>query len=154
MWAPSLGDFPPARSPEITATPDMAQTQSIEKLHAACDECRTRKLKCSGGKPKCGRCQREEIVCIYSAQKTMGRPRKRRRGSEADAPSEQPPNTHNGHDDPLNGFTIQPSFSSFGLVSPPEFADIPSGNEVYAQAQLDPSLVGIYGPQPAMNDLE
>jgi hypothetical protein len=84
----------------------------------------------------------------------MGRPRKRRREGEADAPVEQAATTQNDHDSSLNGFTPQPSFSSFGLISPPEFVDLPSGNEVYAQAQLDPSLVGIYGPSPPMTDLE
>lgn len=114
----------------------------------------TRKLKCSGDKPACGRCQREKIGCVYSPQKTMGRPRKRRREGEADAPAEQPALAQDGHDGSLNGFALQPSFSSFGLVSPPEFADVPNGNEVYAQAQIDPSLVGIYGPSPTMTDLE
>lgn len=84
----------------------------------------------------------------------MGRPRKRRREGEADAPAEQPSTTQNGHDSSLNDFTTQPGFSSFGLISPPEFADMPSGNEVYAQAQLDPSLVGIYGPSPPMTNIE
>ncbi|KAF2631950.1 hypothetical protein BU25DRAFT_331276 [Macroventuria anomochaeta] len=86
----------------------MAQTQTTEKLHAACDECRTRKLKCSGEKPICGRCQREKIECIYSPQKAMGRPKKRRREGEADAPSEQPASTQDGHDSSLNGSTTQP----------------------------------------------
>ncbi|KAF2833218.1 hypothetical protein CC86DRAFT_278989 [Ophiobolus disseminans] len=54
----------------------------IEKLHAACDECRMRKLKCSGEKPKCTRCNREKIECVFSPRKQMGRPRKRRRGIE------------------------------------------------------------------------
>lgn len=71
-----------------------------------------------------------------------------------DDPTEQSATTQNEHVDSLNGFTTQPSFSSFGLVSPPEFADVPSGNEVYAQAQIDPSLVGIYGPSPPMNEIE
>jgi len=84
----------------------------------------------------------------------MGRPRKRRREGEADAPAEQAATTRDGHDSSLNGFTTQPSFSSFGLVSPPEFADLPTGNEVYGQAQVDPSLVGIYGPSPPMTNLE
>lgn len=84
----------------------------------------------------------------------MGRPRKRRREGEADAPAEQSETTQNGHDDSLNGFTTQPSFSSFGLISPPEFADLASGNEVYAQAQVDPSLIGIYGPSPPMTNFE
>ncbi|KAJ4380537.1 hypothetical protein N0V86_003894 [Didymella sp. IMI 355093] len=83
----------------------------------------------------------------------MGRPRKRRREGEADAPVEQSTTTQNGHDSGLNGFTAQPS-SSFGLISPPEFADALSGKEIYAQAQLDPSLAGIYGPSLPMTNLE
>jgi len=84
----------------------------------------------------------------------MGRPRKRMRGDVAEAPTEQPATPHSGHGNSLNGFMTQPSFSSIGLVSPPELADMPSNNEVYAAAQIDPSLVGLYGPSPPMNDIE
>ncbi|KAF8867203.1 hypothetical protein BDZ45DRAFT_700163 [Acephala macrosclerotiorum] len=45
--------------------------------HRACDECRTRKLACSKDPDGCERCKRENIVCHYSEQKPMGRPRKR-----------------------------------------------------------------------------
>ncbi|CZR61170.1 uncharacterized protein PAC_11066 [Phialocephala subalpina] len=45
--------------------------------HRACDECRTRKLACSKDPEGCERCKRENIVCHYSEQKPMGRPRKR-----------------------------------------------------------------------------
>lgn len=38
----------------------------------------TRKLKCTGEQPSCSRCMTENIACVYSAQKTMGRPRKRK----------------------------------------------------------------------------
>ncbi|KAF3286995.1 hypothetical protein TWF173_006908 [Orbilia oligospora] len=50
-----------------------------EKHHKACDECRIRKLKCPGEYPACSRCVRDGVPCVYSLQKTMGRPRKRRR---------------------------------------------------------------------------
>ncbi|KAK6337655.1 hypothetical protein TWF730_003048 [Orbilia blumenaviensis] len=50
-----------------------------EKHHKACDECRIRKLKCPGEFPACSRCVRDGVPCVYSLQKTMGRPRKRRR---------------------------------------------------------------------------
>lgn len=99
-------------------------------------------MKCSGERPECGRCTRERIECVYSPQKTMGRPRKRRREGEADVPSEQTDTSQNGH------------FNGFGLISPPEFADLPSGNEVYAQVQIDPCSAGIYGPAPPLHDLE
>ncbi|KAF7187339.1 Transcriptional regulator alnR [Pseudocercospora fuligena] len=63
------------------ATQVRAETlgQAATKTRAACDECRTKKLKCTGEKPKCSRCARENIDCVYSAQKQMGRPKKRQR---------------------------------------------------------------------------
>lgn len=39
----------------------------------------TKKLKCSGERPACARCRREDITCVYSPQKQMGRPKKRQR---------------------------------------------------------------------------
>lgn len=84
----------------------------------------------------------------------MGRPRKRRREGEADATVEQLNTTQNELDISSNGSSAQPSFGSFGLISPPEFADLTSGNEVYAQAQHDPSLIDLYGPLPPTTNLE
>ncbi|MCJ1249389.1 hypothetical protein MMC30_006612 [Trapelia coarctata] len=52
--------------------------------HAACDECRTRKLKCSGEPTSCERCTKVGLTCQYSSQKPMGRPRKRRATSSDD----------------------------------------------------------------------
>lgn len=72
----------------------------------------------------------------------------------AEAPTEHSATPQGGHGNSLNGFITQSSFSSIGLVSPPELADVPSNNEVYAAAQIDPSLVGLYGPSPPMNDIE
>ncbi|KAK4697726.1 hypothetical protein P7C71_g392, partial [Lecanoromycetidae sp. Uapishka_2] len=51
---------------------------------SACDECRARKLKCSGEPSGCSRCTVEGAGCHYSQRKTMGRPRKRRREEETD----------------------------------------------------------------------
>ncbi|KAK3995379.1 hypothetical protein QBC44DRAFT_233995 [Cladorrhinum sp. PSN332] len=48
-----------------------------QQKRRACDECRGRKLACSKELDGCARCKREGIQCIYSAQKQMGRPRKR-----------------------------------------------------------------------------
>ncbi|OAQ72678.1 C6 finger domain-containing protein [Pochonia chlamydosporia 170] len=50
--------------------------------HRACDECRARKLACSKDPSGCERCKREGITCVYSPQKPMGRPRKRRAAEE------------------------------------------------------------------------
>ncbi len=61
-----------------------AQSTAIEnyesgKRHAACDECRKRKLKCSGEVTGCTRCVKNTLICVYSEQKQMGRPKKRQK---------------------------------------------------------------------------
>ncbi|KAK3695097.1 hypothetical protein B0T22DRAFT_371180 [Podospora appendiculata] len=48
-----------------------------QQKRRACDECRGRKLACSKEPEGCARCVHEGIRCNYSAQKPMGRPRKR-----------------------------------------------------------------------------
>jgi hypothetical protein len=91
---------------------------------------------------------------VYSPQKTMGRPRKRRREEEAGVEVSTTPQNEldSSYSD---GFSVQQSSaSSYGLASPPEFADITGGNEVYAQAEIDPALAGLYGPEPPMSNLE
>ncbi|KAM4059687.1 hypothetical protein HRG_002684 [Hirsutella rhossiliensis] len=71
--------------------------------HRACDECRARKLACSKEPGGCNRCRREGIPCHYSAQKPMGRPRKRRHVDDLST------------DDAL---LAPPSAVSTGLVTP------------------------------------
>ncbi|OJI97669.1 hypothetical protein ASPVEDRAFT_120813 [Aspergillus versicolor CBS 583.65] len=57
------------------------------KRHAACDECRKRKLKCSGEPSGCNRCTKQSLKCHYSVQKQMGRPPKKRlREDDGDLP--------------------------------------------------------------------
>lgn len=94
-----------------------------------------RKLKCSGGAPRCVRCERESIDCIYSPKKQMGRPRKRRR---EDAPelatetaTEAPISNDNGHDTNLNESSTPPCYDNFGLQSPPDLQDLSSGVNNY-----------------------
>ena len=61
--------------------PGGTATESSEssKRHAACDECRKRKLKCSGDVTGCVRCVKHNLICVYSEQKQMGRPKKRQK---------------------------------------------------------------------------
>ncbi|KAL1893751.1 hypothetical protein Sste5346_006254 [Sporothrix stenoceras] len=65
-------------NPQKDPSPEAAD----QKKRRACDECRTRKLACTKEADGCRRCKREGIACIYSAQKPMGRPRKRPRTEE------------------------------------------------------------------------
>ncbi|KAL2045332.1 hypothetical protein N7G274_002415 [Stereocaulon virgatum] len=62
----------------------LSTAAATDKTLSACDQCRTRKLKCSGDLVSCSRCTAEGVVCHYSQRKTMGRPRKRRREEEGD----------------------------------------------------------------------
>ncbi|CAK7201134.1 hypothetical protein SEUCBS139899_003836 [Sporothrix eucalyptigena] len=65
------------------------------KKRRACDECRTRKLACTKEADGCRRCKREGIPCVYSAQKPMGRPRKRPRTDEEEAQNNTAPTGNN-----------------------------------------------------------
>lgn len=89
----------------------------------------TRKLKCSGEKPKCSRCNREKVECIFSPQKPMGRPRKRRREGEAEA-KDNAMLPREGDGDTIN-FTELPLYSDQGLITPPQFGDIGLTNESF-----------------------
>ncbi|KAL9583285.1 MAG: hypothetical protein Q9203_005144 [Teloschistes exilis] len=47
--------------------------------HAACDQCRSKKLRCSGQKRGCDRCKAASTTCIYSITRDDGRAKRRRR---------------------------------------------------------------------------
>ncbi|KAK1986412.1 hypothetical protein LZ30DRAFT_582163 [Colletotrichum cereale] len=68
------------------SSPHFKSVDGVVK-HRACDECRSRKLACTKERDGCSRCKRECLSCVYSAQKQMGRPRKRRHVEESE---EQP----------------------------------------------------------------
>ncbi|KAG7112278.1 Fusaric acid cluster transcription factor FUB10 like protein [Verticillium longisporum] len=83
-----MSQSPPTKSKAMSRSKPES-TSGIVK-HRACDECRTRKLACSKEPDGCSRCCKEGIICVYSAQKPMGRPRKRRHVEDAE---EQPSTT-------------------------------------------------------------
>ncbi|RAR07044.1 hypothetical protein DDE82_002986 [Stemphylium lycopersici] len=113
--------------------------RAAEKLHAACDECRTRKLKCSGDTPRCLRCKREKIDCVYSPQKQMGRPRKRRREGEADESAGLPVEAHDEYANVLNNYPEMPNFADFdSMISPPHMHNTHSSNESSGQGAITP----------------
>ncbi|GME66220.1 hypothetical protein GTA08_BOTSDO04993 [Neofusicoccum parvum] len=76
-----------------------------------------RKLKCSGHRPACDRCARENLLpCVYSPQKQMGRPRKRRRGDENGVVNEVVGQNGGNHG---VGTPLAHGLSSQSYVSPP-----------------------------------
>ncbi|KAK1074619.1 hypothetical protein LTR74_000862 [Friedmanniomyces endolithicus] len=81
-----------AQPEEETVVMPRPQPQLLgAKRRAACDECRVKKLRCTGEQPACARCARESLACVYSAQKQMGRPKKRRRVEREDDEGEERP---------------------------------------------------------------
>ncbi|KIX96981.1 uncharacterized protein Z520_07095 [Fonsecaea multimorphosa CBS 102226] len=91
----AYGSYPIARTfaatdsvPELLDSEIPAYSSAFDadpsvKRHSACDECRKRKLKCSGEPAGCARCLKHNLTCHYSAQKQMGRPRKRQKIDDA-----------------------------------------------------------------------
>ncbi|KAF1817195.1 hypothetical protein P152DRAFT_387183 [Eremomyces bilateralis CBS 781.70] len=93
-----------------------------EKVHLACDECRSRKLKCSGERPQCSRCRIETMHCVYSTQKRMGRPRKRKKGEVEDDPDTDSILYENGYvpnASASNGYAMPEPATSDSYMIPP-----------------------------------
>ncbi|EXJ70549.1 uncharacterized protein A1O5_06619 [Cladophialophora psammophila CBS 110553] len=98
----AYGQYPIARTfaatdsvPELPESEDPAYSAAFDadpsvRRHSACDECRKRKLKCSGEPTGCERCVKQNLTCHYSAQKQMGRPRKRQKTDDFPQTTEIP----------------------------------------------------------------
>ncbi|KAL1888210.1 hypothetical protein Cpir12675_006259 [Ceratocystis pirilliformis] len=79
------GLFPlPARHSHISPLPSPSSSLSTMASpgrevvrHRACDFCRNRKVACSKELGGCMRCTKDNVCCVYSPQKPMGRPRKK-----------------------------------------------------------------------------
>ncbi|KAL9109451.1 MAG: hypothetical protein Q9227_005959 [Pyrenula ochraceoflavens] len=110
------------------------------KKRAACDECRQRKLKCSGEPDGCSRCLKQGIPCHYSTQKQMGRPRKRQRPGELE----------NLYEDGFGTTDLSADLSTLD----PELSAILSSNEPFVDADSIPAsaedifLNGVVCPKP------
>jgi len=109
-----------------------------------------RKLKCSGDFPQCFRCRTHDLVCHYSVQKPMGRPRKRQRSS----PSEEQdvldiqPDLMDGISEPwpMPGETMQTK-EFFPLSTPwPTLGDSPPPS--FTDHGAEPISIGTPQPMP------
>ncbi|KAI0670848.1 hypothetical protein C8Q78DRAFT_1069577 [Trametes maxima] len=68
------------------SAPTGSQRQRAKKITVACNFCRSRKLKCDGGRPACGQCYKRSNPCDYTAsnkRRTSGKQRKQY-GSESE----------------------------------------------------------------------
>ncbi|KAI0136719.1 hypothetical protein BJ170DRAFT_677588 [Xylariales sp. AK1849] len=112
----------------------MSEQNGGASKHRACDECRSRKLACSKEADGCARCKREGMVCHYSPQKPMGRPRKRPRDESNETASAESANKNLMVNIPLD--TQDPGLAFLSFLS---------GGDV----EFDPSLPAdvLDGPQ-------
>ncbi|CZT24581.1 uncharacterized protein RCC_10306 [Ramularia collo-cygni] len=95
----------------LSPSQDQEPSQQDIRRRSACEECRTKKLKCSGTQPACTRCVREGITCFYSPQKTMGRPKKRERSeerSQSDEPTRRRKSGPSPRTNAGDGTVVQP----------------------------------------------
>ncbi|EIW59456.1 uncharacterized protein TRAVEDRAFT_121273 [Trametes versicolor FP-101664 SS1] len=72
-----------------TVTSARSQRQRAKKITVACNFCRSRKLKCDGGRPACSQCYKRSNACDYTAsnkRRTSGKQRKQY-GSESEGDS-------------------------------------------------------------------
>ncbi|KAI3607634.1 gtp binding protein [Moniliophthora roreri] len=69
-------EAPPPQPPQIHSTSTSARVspktannkQRTKKITVACNFCRSRKLKCDGGRPACGQCVKRTNPCDYQPQ--------------------------------------------------------------------------------------
>ncbi|TFK52436.1 hypothetical protein OE88DRAFT_1807342 [Heliocybe sulcata] len=64
-----------------------SQKQRPKKITVACNFCRSRKLKCDGGRPACGQCVKRSNPCDYMPNMRRGGVRKPRKQDDSDSES-------------------------------------------------------------------
>ncbi|KAK2465321.1 hypothetical protein APHAL10511_002675 [Amanita phalloides] len=72
-------------SPGKSSTPRSSRPRT-KKITVACNFCRSRKLKCDGGRPACGQCTKRSNSCDYMPQ-TKRRGTRQRKGDESESES-------------------------------------------------------------------
>ncbi|OSD07291.1 hypothetical protein PYCCODRAFT_1430535 [Trametes coccinea BRFM310] len=78
--------------PRSAVTINGSQRQRAKKITVACNFCRSRKLKCDGGRPACGQCYKRQNPCDYTASSkrrtaAAGKQRKQYGGSDSEGDS-------------------------------------------------------------------
>lgn len=72
----TLQKEPTAEQAPAMAPPSGLPQKKSPKLRSSCDACQLAKIRCSQHKPRCQRCVNQDIVCVYSLSRRMGRPRR------------------------------------------------------------------------------
>ncbi|KAL4251217.1 TRAFAC class TrmE-Era-EngA-EngB-Septin-like GTPase superfamily protein [Abortiporus biennis] len=90
---------PISQMPELspkTASSSRSQRTRTKKITVACNFCRSRKLKCDGGRPACGQCFKRSNPCDYQSGSKRRNTRRRKQsneGSDSDGEGEVDPDS-------------------------------------------------------------
>ncbi|KAG1715726.1 hypothetical protein ID866_1442 [Astraeus odoratus] len=69
----------------VKGAPTGSSKQRTKKITVACNFCRSRKLKCDGGRPACSQCIKRSLPCDYMPQNSKRRNSHRRKEDESDS---------------------------------------------------------------------
>jgi len=94
---------------------DLLDTASRKKIRSSCDNCSSSKVQCKKQTPKCHRCQRLGLQCIYGRSLRRGRPPAQNLARERLAASLDQPLLHSEND---NSRTAWPDENSQSFPRP------------------------------------
>ncbi|KAH7885219.1 hypothetical protein F5I97DRAFT_1811080 [Phlebopus sp. FC_14] len=80
-----MGDGANNASHNNTKSAGRSAKQRAKKITVACNFCRSRKLKCDGGRPACSQCVKRSNPCDYMPQTSKRRNSHRRKDDESDS---------------------------------------------------------------------
>ncbi|KAF8558243.1 hypothetical protein OG21DRAFT_1474968 [Imleria badia] len=97
----TMGDGPtvPPNHVKTTGTRSLGSSKlRTKKITVACNFCRSRKLKCDGGRPACGQCVKRSNPCDYMPQTSKRRNSHRRREDESESEGSAEERSADEHD--------------------------------------------------------
>lgn len=81
--------------------------QKPQKLRLSCDACAGAKVRCGKERPRCERCNTNDLNCVYGPSMKHGKPEKKRKHSDLNSsptslPSASTPNSHGQFTSPVD----------------------------------------------------
>ncbi|CDO71409.1 hypothetical protein BN946_scf184909.g3 [Trametes cinnabarina] len=119
-----------------TATSARTQRQRAKKITVACNFCRSRKLKCDGGRPACGQCYKRQNPCDYTAsnkRRTAGAGKQRKQYGDSESEGDSLEDASGELDGPLPH-----SHLNHHHLSQSHSPEVPSAPSVSASASSAP----------------
>ncbi|KAF1934433.1 uncharacterized protein M421DRAFT_51167 [Didymella exigua CBS 183.55] len=83
-----------------------SQAPRVPKVRQSCDTCQASKIRCGQERPRCHRCEKYNLDCVYSVSRRAGRPRPKRT-IDPTTPVGPSPTHLQSTPDPQTGFPTQ-----------------------------------------------